>query len=55
MKFMKLKGTSNVDEAIESTNEFTALIEALKKADESLEYVIEFLADLMFAIFHNLQ
>ena len=40
-----IKGTSNVDEAIESTNEFTALIEALKKADESLEYVIEFLAE----------
>lgn len=42
---LKIKGTSNVDEAIESTNEFTALIEALKKADESLEYVIEFLAE----------
>ena len=42
---LKIKDTSNVDEAIESTNEFTALVEALKKADESLEYVTEFLAE----------
>ena len=42
---LKIKETANADEAIESTNEFTALIEALNKADSSLEYVEQFLKD----------
>ena len=42
---LKIKETANADEAIESTNEFTALIEALNKADGSLEYVEQFLKD----------
>lgn len=42
---LKIKNAANADEAIESTNEFTALIEALSKADGSLEYVEQFLKD----------
>lgn len=42
---LKIKETANADEAIESTNEFTALIEALNKADGSLEYVERFLRE----------
>lgn len=42
---LKIKNAANADEAIESTNEFTALIEALNKADGSLEYVEQFLKD----------
>ena len=42
---LKIKETANADEAIESTNEFTALIEALSKVDGSLEYVEEFLKE----------
>ena len=42
---LKIKNAANADEAIESTNEFTALIEALSKADGSLEYVEQFLRE----------
>ena len=42
---LKIKETANADEAIESTNEFTALIEALSKVDGSLEYIEQFLKE----------
>ena len=42
---LKIKSTANPDEAIESTNEFTALIEALNRIDGSLEYVEQFLEE----------
>ena len=42
---LKIKSTANADKAIESTNEFTALIEALSKVDGSLEYIERFLEE----------
>ena len=42
---LKIKRTANADEAIESTNEFTALIEALSKVDGSLEHIEQFLKE----------
>lgn len=43
--YLDIESSPDQSEAIESTNEFTALIEALSKADGSLEYVEQFLKD----------
>ena len=42
---LDIESSPDQSEAIESTNEFTALIEALSKVDGSLEYVEEFLKE----------
>ena len=42
---LDIESSPDKSKAIESTNEFTALIEALNKADGSLEYVEQFLKD----------
>ena len=43
--YLDIESSPDQSEAIESTNEFTALVEALQKADESLEYVTQFLKE----------
>ena len=43
--YLDIESSPDQSEAIESTNEFTALVEALQKADESLEYVTLFLKE----------